>query len=319
MHVYEIKNEFQILRLLDHGATIYEWLCFSDKTSIMLNNQDLEIYKDSSRGYFGSTVGRVANRIANASFKINGETYNIPKNNLDKHNLHSGPNAINTVYFDVVSHEPTKIVFKTVSPDMHNGFPGEVTLYVTYELIGKQMKISYDATSTRDTILNITNHGHFNLGDHTILEHELVTTANRILDVDHELIPTGKLIELTNHPLDFRTKKPLKDGILPLKDTFTKGIDHAFLFEEGKKRIIELSFKHKKLTIETSYPGFQVYTMNRLFSQKTKDGLDIPVYGGVAFECQIEPDAINHPNFNSSILRKGETYQHFILYTVEEV
>lgn len=316
MRFFEIENKYQKLRLIAHGATIYEWLAFSDKTSIMMNNDDLNVYKDSKAGYFGSTIGRVANRIKDAKFILDDITYQLPKNFLDKHNLHGGSFGFNLKVFDVVEHTKTKIKFKTVSPDLENGFPGEVTLYVTYELLDNQMLMHYEATTTKPTILNITNHGHFNLGDETILNHKLKINADRYLKVDQELIPTGDILSVKDTPLDFMEEIKLEDVINQLKDYPTKGIDHAFLFED--KGLIELSYKNKKLKIETSYPGTQVYSMNRKFIQKRVGGFDIPLYAGIAFECQFEPDAINHHNFNQTILRPNQKYDHFIKYTLTE-
>ncbi|MBN3490749.1 galactose mutarotase [Acholeplasma equirhinis] len=318
MRIYEIKNSYQHIRLIDHGATIYEWLAFSDKTSIMLNNHDLEVYRDSKAGYFGSTVGRVANRIKNASFKLNGKTYELAKNNLDKHNLHGGPDGFNIRIFDVIEQTDTKIKFKYISPNMEMGFPGEVTLYITYELHGPKMVLTYDAESSEDTILNLTNHGHFNLGDRDILGHRLLMDADRILEVDSELIPTGKIIPVKDTPYDFQKETYIGEQIKKLNDMNIIGIDNTYLFSKIKNPKIELSFGTKKLTIETSYPGFQVYSVNRKFKQLTKDLKDIPLYGGIAFECQYEPDAINHENFSDVILRKGKKYHQFISYTLEE-
>lgn len=319
MKIFEIKNDYHQLKLLDHGATIYEWLCFSDMTSIVLNNQDMNIYKESTKGYFGSTIGRVANRIKNGQFTLNDKIYDLPKNFLNKHTLHGGPLSFNTKYFDVVTHTSDMIQFKYVSSDMENGFPGEVEVKVTYKLDGPSMIMSYDAVSNKDTLLNLTNHAHFNLGDETILEHSLLLNTNRYLEIDNELIPTGKIIEIhSGDILDFQRGKLLKEGILPLKDSLTKGIDHAFLFDNQKSRELLLSYKHKSLKVETSYPGLQIYTVNRKFDQLTKNGKDIPIYGAVAFECQIEPDAINNPNFNSPILKANTSYHHFIKYTINE-
>lgn len=318
MEFIVIKNKFQQLRLMKMGAAIYEWLAFSDKTSIVMNNDDLEVYKDSKAGYFGSTIGRVANRINNATFELDGVKYQLPKNNLNKHNLHGGSYGFDLHQFEVVEKTETKVVFKTISPDMENGFPGEVELFVTYELVDNVMLMSYKATTNKPTIINITNHAHFNLGDETILNHHLEMNADRILEVDNELIPTGKFLSLDKSVLDFRSEKLIKEAIDPLKGSLTNGIDHAFLFEEKSKGQIKLSFKNKALLIETSYPGTQIYSMNKQFMQKRVGGSVIPVWGALAFECQLEPDAINHPHFSNTILRPGKVYQHYIKYTLKE-
>src|SRR5690606_18459206 len=318
MHIYEIKNDFQLISLLDHGATIYEWSAYSDKTSIMLNNHKLEDYLDSGKGYFGSTVGRVANRTKNATFNIGNKTYELHKNDFNKNNLHSGPEGFNVKKFDVVDHTETKIVFKYISPDMEMGFPGEVTLYVTYELNGNNLKLSYNATTTKDTILNITNHGYFNLGDKDVLNHQLFINANHILEVDKELIPTGKFLNSKQTPLDFTKERVIGESIKLLNRQNVRGLDHAFIFNGESNPQVVLKYKNKKLSIDTSYPAVQVYSCNHKFKQLTKDLKEIPIYGAIAIECQIEPDAINNPNFNNVILKKGQAYHHYISYTLTE-
>lgn len=318
MRIYEIKNEYQTLRLLDLGAAIFEWLAFSDKTSIVLNNEDMDVYKNSGAGYFGATVGRVANRIKNGSFKLNGETYQLAQNNLKKNHLHGGINGFNLKTFDVIEHTDTKIIFKTVSPDLEEGYPGTLVLYVTYEIHENQMQITYDAVTNKDTIVNITNHSHFNLGAKTILEHDLEMNADRYLPTDALLIPTGEIAKTEGTVLDFTTKRQLGPSILSLVKTPYLGIDHAFLFDQKQEPRIELSYKNRRLVIHTSYPGTQVYTMNHPRAQLRKGGTQVELHEAVAFECQFEPDAINHPNFSNTVLKPNEVYHHYIAYTLIE-
>lgn len=318
MNIVVIKNKFHEIKLLDFGATIYEWIAFSDKTSIVMNNNDLNDYKIPSNGYFGATIGRVANRINNAQFSLDGITYNLEKNNSNKHNLHGGFNGFNLHKFEIVEKSETKVIFKMISDDMDSGFPGRVELYVTYELIDNVMLLSYKATTDKPTIINITNHAHFNLGDKNLLEHNLEINADRILDVDNELIPTGNYNKLDYSLLDFRKSKTMKDVLLPLENSLTNGLDHFYMFQEKNRGYVNLSFKNKNLKVETSYPGLQIYTMNQKFPQKALGGKDIPLWAAVALECQFEPDAINHRNFSNTILRPGKVYQNFIKYTLTE-
>jgi aldose 1-epimerase len=317
MRIYEIKNEYQTIRLLDLGATIIEWLAFSDKISIVMNNDDLNVYKDSSAGYFGATVGRVANRIKNATFELNNQTYYLAKNNHKINHLHGGIQGFNLKKYEVIEHSDTKIIFKTVSPDMEEGYPGTLTLYVTYELHGKRMQITYDATTTKDTIVNITNHSHFNLGDKDILNHELLMHSDRYLETDELLIPTGVIKSVQDTSLDFRVSKVLGPSIMELSKSPALGIDHAFLFEQ-KKPQIKLSFKNRELLIETSYPGTQIYTMNHPRKQLKKGGTPVKLYEAIAFECQFEPDAIHHNNFSNTVLKPNEVYHQYISYTLNE-
>ncbi len=318
MRIYEIKNEYQTLRLLDLGAAIFEWLAFSDKTSIVLNNEDMDVYKDSKAGYFGATVGRVANRIKNGKFTLNNQTYQLATNNMKKNHLHGGIIGFNLKTFDVIEHTDTKIIFKTVSPDMEEGYPGTLVLYVTYELNENQMQITFDAVTNKDTIVNITNHSHFNLGGETILDHELKMNADRYLKTDQLLIPTGEIAQTKGTLLDFSEKRLLGPSIKSLVDTQFLGIDHAFLFAQDQEPSIELSYKNRKLLIHTDYPGTQIYTMNHARTQLRKGGSKVQLFEAVAFECQFEPDAINHPNFSNTVLKPNEIYHHFIAYTLIE-
>lgn len=313
-----LANAFQELTILTTGATIHEWKCFEDRHNILISNSDLDVYRQTGMGFFNQTIGRIANRIKDGKFSLNGKDYQLARNFGGGNHGHGGPTGFSVREFEIVKQTPILVTLKYVSPDLEEGYPGEVTLYVTYELIDHKMKITYDATSTEDTILSITNHAHFNLSkEDTVLNHELMLSAPKILDIDKNLIPTGKYIDVKGTSFDLTSFRKLSDVILK-KDVqhITQGLDHAFLF--GDKSKIHLKYKNRNLKITTTYPGVQIYSMNYPVTQKLLDNRVYTKHIGIAFEPQFEPNAINIPHFNQPVLKKGESYHHETLYELIE-
>lgn len=313
-----LKNEYQELTILTTGATIHEWKCFREQRNILISNKNLDDYKKTNMGYFNQTIGRVANRIKHGKFTLNDTKYQLSKNFDGIHHGHGGPNGFNIKEFDIIEQTKNHVHLQYISPDMEEGYPGELTLSVIYTLSANTFKIDYHATTTKDTIVNITNHAHFNLSDEpTILNHLVSVSADRILEIDDKLIPTGKHINATNTSFDLREPKLLKDVILNENvQNITKGLDHAFLF--GKKHEMHLKYQNKNLRITTSYPGVQIYTMNHPFKQELLNDRPSCIYAGIAFEPQYEPNAINTPSFNQPLLRAGDEYNHEIIYEIFE-
>ncbi len=317
MEKYLLKNEFQEITILNYGATIYKWITFKDKLNIVISNENLNDYLDSNNGFLSSTIGRYANRIKAGKFTLNDKVYNLETNFPGNNHGHGGNNGFHTKKFEVVSKNETKITLKYLSKHLEAGFPGNLELFVTYELINQEMLLTFEAVSSEDTILNITNHAYFNLSlEENILNHTLKATSNKVLKTDNYLVPTGEIINTNNTILDLRNEQVLKEIILN-QEVLNKsdGLDHAFLFNDKKE--ITLKSGSKTLTITTSYPGVQIYTMQNKLNQKILNR-KYQKYLGIAFEPQFEPDAINHPNFSNVILKKGDKYHHFIKYSLFE-
>lgn len=315
MKTYELKNDFQTIRFLDTGATIYEWIINDQNFNIVLTNDDTADYLDSKKGFFGSTIGRVTNRIRDGIFSLNDQTYQLNKN-FNQNAGHGGPTGFWSRIFDVISHTDESITFQYISKDGEENYPGELTLRVTYELKENELLLSYEATTTADTIVNITNHSYFNLSSiHNILDHELTIDAPYFLEYDAQMAPTGKQLSVMNTALDFT--KPTRIGHI-IEDPFlqqpiTLGIDHHFVFNQPK---LTLKGELYTLDIATSYPGVQIYTTNLPSFQKEKYRGPVHKYMGIAIEPQYEIDAINHSNFSNIILKKNEKYQEFISYRI---
>ena len=295
---------------------------------VVLGFDTLEKYFYNDVCYFGSTVGRNSNRVKNAKFVLNGISYKLDKNEREKNNLHSGFNPYNSRLWDYcVDEENNSVSFSLISPDMDQGFPGEFDIIVTYSLDNdNDLKINYKGKSNKDTIANMTNHSYFNLSGYnsgTILNHELCINADKYVEVDDELIPTGELKEVCSTPMDFR--KPTKIG-LRINDDFkqfeyTGGYDHSFVINkttDGIEKIAVLSDNESGRTMEvyTDCIGVQLYTGNFIENNKIlgKENIIYKNRSGVCLETGYLPDAINQENFTSPILKAGDIYNTTTIY-----
>lgn len=318
MQEYIIKNKYHEITLLNYGATIHKWLAFNDKTNIVISNEKLEDYLSPKMGYFGNTIGRYANRINKGKFELNGIEYQLNQNFHGNNHGHGGDDGFYRKKFECLIHQDELVVFKYISKDLEENYPGNLELYVTFELIENKLIITYKATTDKDTIINITNHSYFNLSaeEATILNHSLYVPSKYVLETDDDLIPTGNCIDLTTKNYDLRNKKQLKDILINEKDFIkTTGLDHTFVLEANQD--IVLSFKNRKLKIRTTYPTTQIFSGNFILGNKLLNRKFIKHYG-LAIEPQYEPDAINHKNFSNVVLKKDETYLETIEYEISE-
>jgi aldose 1-epimerase len=288
------------------------------KGDVVLGYKDLAQYEADKGTYFGAIVGRYGNRIAKGTFSLDGTTYHIPKNDHGINTLHGG-----TVGFDqkiwTGKQIPGGVEMTLVSPDGDMGFPGQLTAHVRYTLEGRSLKIAYSATTTKPTVLNLTNHTYFNLGGEgsgTILNEKLMIDADRFTPIDKGLIPTGPLAPVSGTPYDFR--KPtaigarINDNNEQLK--LAGGYDQNFVLNGtmGKlhlaARVVDPA-SGRTLTITTTEPGVQFYSGNFLDGTMTGiSGVKYVKHAGFAMETQHFPDSPNHPAFPSTVLRPGQTF-----------
>lgn len=295
---------------------------------VVLGAANLEGYKKPSGKYFGSVIGRYGNRIAKGRFTVDGTTYELAKNNGENH-LHGGIKGFESVVWDVDSIAPNYIRFHRLSPDMEEGYPGNLDVKVDYTLTdSNELKINYLATTDKKTPINLTNHSFFNLkgaGNGTIDDHLLQVNADSFNAVDAGLIPTGELMPVVNTPFDFRTPKTLGQDIgadFPqLK--IGNGYDHNFILNSGPKNEDGLVFAAKVIEpksgrvmeVFTSEPGVQVYTGNFLDGTTLgKKGKPYVFRGSICLETQHYPDSPNQKAFPNTILAPGETYRSTTIY-----
>lgn len=325
LYTFENANGM-VMEVTDFGATLYS-LLVPDKDG---NPVDVVLGYDSPQGYmgpsgtgFGATIGRNGNRIGKAQFTLNGKTYELDKNN-NGNNLHSGLDYYHYRMWNVKETTENSITLSLHSSDGDQGYPGTLNVDVTYTLTDdNELCIDYCGKVDADTIVNMTNHSYFNLNGHAsgnVLEHELWMDADAFTATDEKLIPTGEIVPVEGTPMDFRVKKTVGRDIEKQYEAliFGGGYDHNWcLNNQGEfAKVVELSSELSGITMEvyTDLPGVQVYSGNFLKEEIGKDGIVYKKRQGICFETQHYPDAINHENFPSPIVKKGEEYKTTTVY-----
>ena len=317
------------VKILNYGGIIAE-LKASDKNGAfcdVVGGYDLIESYERADGYMGALIGRVANRIADGKFSLDGCEYTLAKNNGENH-LHGGAEGFDSKIWSVEeedSDEPS-LSLEYISPDGEEGYPGEICVRVVYTLKNdNSLMIDYRATTDKKTVINLTNHSYFNLaGGGDILGHTLWIDAQSYLPTDEGLIPTGEIRDVASTPFDFREPKEVgRDIKEPSRDLiFAGGYDHCFNFTDWKsgemKKRIELYHKESGRTLEvyTDQSSVQVYTANFLNDARypLKAGVPQAPQSFICLETQAMPDSINHENFTDVTLSAGEEYRHRALY-----
>ena len=322
---YSMENEVLKLVVVNMGCRIMEILApdaSGKRSDVILGLKNIEDYANDP-AYFGAVIGRVANRIGDARFTLNGKTYELYANN-GKNHLHGGKEGFDKKLFDVTPLE-NGLRFHYFSKDGEEGYPGNLNLYVTYTLDDNTFSIHYEADTDADTIVNFTNHLYFNLSNtlEKVTEHSLQINADHIGCVDDTCLATGELLPVKDTPFDFNEMKKIGQDIeedhIQLKNAF--GYDHSFVLKgEERQLTLEEPVSGRRLVISTTAPVVQVYTGNFL-----KDGC-IGKAGrvyenreGVALETQLMPNAIHTEENPSVILRKGEKFESTTNYIFETI
>lgn len=278
-------------------------------------------FKNST--YFGCLVGRYCNRIAKGKFMLDGATYTLPANN-GVNSLHGGSKGFDRYLWKA---EPFQTgagvgaVLTMTSPDGDQGYPGALTAKVTYTLTdANEFTVSYEATTTKATVINLTQHTYFNLAGskaNDILGHVMMINADRYTPVDDTLIPMGELATVEGTPFDFRTETPIGTRINLKNEQLTrgKGYDHNWVLNrrgaglEHAAHVVEPT-TGRLLEITTTEPGIQFYSGNFLDGTITGKAGKVYVHrGGFCLETQHYPDSPNQPAFPTTTLKPGETYR----------
>jgi len=314
-------------RIMNYGGAIVS-LKTPDRNGqladVVLGFDSLDGYLKGSP-YFGALVGRYGNRIAGGKFVLNGETYTLPVNN-GPNSLHGGLKGFDKVLWSAEQGEGQSLVLKYVSADGEEGYPGELSATVTYTLTDdNELKIDYEAATTKPTVVNLTNHSYFNLKDggaSTILDHELTLMADRTTPVDEGLIPTGELRPVEGTPFDFRTSTPIGARIDAGDEQikFGGGYDHNFVLNRSGEGLAPAARVYEPTTgrvmeVSTTEPAVQFYTGNFLDGTLTgKGGVTYARRSALCLETQHYPDSPNKPDFPSTTLNPGETYRSTTVY-----
>ncbi|MDM7997049.1 MAG: aldose epimerase family protein [Acidobacteriota bacterium] len=331
VHQYTLSNGAGLTaQILDYGATITS-LSVPDRNGnladVVLGYDTLEGYL-SGTAYLGAVVGRYGNRIGKGQFQLDGKLYQLTINDGENH-LHGGKTGFDKVLWQVntpANSSEASLQLQYVSPDGEEGYPGTVTLKVTYTLTDKnELRIDYEGTTDKPTILNPTQHSYFNLSGvftNTILDHLLMIEADGITPVDKGLIPTGQIMNVANTPMDFRTPMAIGAHINDANEQleFGRGYDHNWVLrgEAGKvRKVAELydATSGRLMSVYTDQPGLQFYSGNFLDgSARGKNGIAYQQRSGLCLETQAFPDTPNKPQFPSATLRPGQTYRQTTIY-----
>lgn len=277
---------------------------------IVLGLDRAEDYATINHPFFGVVAGRVANRIGNGCFTLNGKTYTLEKNN-GTHHLHGGSSGFDKKVWNVAEVTDGKIIFTYNSPDGESGYPGNLNVCVTYTLTDNNtLRIDYSATTDTITICNLTNHSYFNLSGHNapdIYDHVLEIVSDKITAVDAELIPTGEFICVTDTPFDFRVPKSIGKDIAA-----AGGYDHNYVLRcPGRAASVYSPQSGIRMTVSTNSPGMQLYTTNMLPDGITGKGVTYQKHSGFCMETQIFPDAVNKTHFPSCVVDSANPQQFY--------
>jgi aldose 1-epimerase len=296
-------------------------------TDVVVGFESVQQYQTSTEPYFGATIGRYGNRIAKGKFILDGKEYTLYKNN-GNNTLHGGKKGFQDVVWDTKQIDGNILEFTYLSKNMEEGFPGNLDVKVTYSLTdNNKLKIDYQATTDKKTVVNLTNHTFFNLngqGSGTINKHVLTINADSYIPVDTTLIPIGKIESVTNSPFDFRKPTIIGKGLDAKNDQIkiANGYDHTFVLNENKV-VIDLNtaatvigdktgIVMEVLTLE---PGVQFYGGNFLQSKNTiRGGKKDDFRTAFCLETQHFPDSPNQKSFPTTVLSPGEIYKTRTVY-----
>jgi aldose 1-epimerase len=326
VELYVLSNGRITAKVITYGGIITE-LHVPDRqgktADVVLGFDTLDAYV-ARNPHFGAITGRVANRIARAEFTLDGKEYHLAANN-GRNTLHGGRKGFDKVVWkaeDVSGPDGAAVKLKYLSPDGEEGFPGNLSVAVTYTLTPDDaLRIDHNATTDKATLVNLTNHSYFNLAGHgagPIGGHELTVAADQYTLADDELIPTGELAPVRSTPLDFTTPTLIGARFGQIKAELG-GYDHNYVIRPDANTPAFASRARdpesgRIMEMYTTEPGVQLYTANFLGGLKGKGGAAYGKHQGFCLEAQHYPDAPHHPEFPSIILRPGSTYTQTTIY-----
>ncbi len=327
---YDLKNRFVSVSIITLGAALNK-LLVKDKsgklTDVLLgfdNLADRLSYSD----YHGVTVGQYCNRIKDGKFVLCKKTYTVKKNENNINCLH-GAGEYSSALWNAKEINDKSICFTYLSPDMYNGFPGNIENRVTYTLLDNDLSIEFEAVPDTDTIINLTNHAYFNLNGYdfgTILNHTLALNADYYIPIDKYSIPIGDIAAVKGTPFSFVDGKRIGEDIeandIQLKNG--QGYDHNFCINnyDGSLKtagVVQGDKSGIKLTVKTTLPGIQFYSGNFLSGRKGKNGIPMERRTGFCLETQFYPDSPNNAHFPSCVFSPEKPYKAKTVYSFSNI
>jgi len=313
----EIANGGLRAKILTYGAVIQDIRLDGVAHPLVLGFDTIEGYVNNP-AYFGAVAGRFANRIGGGRFSLDGEAFQVSQNEGENH-LHGGTSGFGLRAWELVGSTPSSATLRLVAEDGENGYPGRLEVELTYSIEAPAtLRTSIRATTDKATIVNLAQHSYFNLdGAGSIRDHELVIPAESYLPIDEGKIPTGEFRPVEGTPFDFRGPRRIGEGHGGIVETY----DHNMVVTRSKDGSIHplARLTSRKsgvvLDVESTEPGVQFY--GGQMTACRDPGLNGEVYGpnsGLCLEAQLFPDAPNHADFPSAVLRPGETYRQETLF-----
>lgn len=313
IYAYTLCNKNGISATILNFGGILQSLLVPDKIGklddIVCGFDTVEDYLKDGQ-YFGSIVGRYANRIANGNFVLDGVNYHLNCNEQGIKHIHGGTVGYNRRVWDVNVYENNNTVtaeLSLISPDGEENYPGTLNIKVRYVLSDdNSLKLIYDADTDKTTVINLTNHSYFNLAGYrskSLLTQTIKVNADTYTEVDEKLIPTGRLLSVDGTKFDLRKEKPFVDDF-----------DHNFVINgnTGDKKFaasMKDTVSGRKMDVYTDLPGIQIYSaINMCEDTKFKSGVEQEKHGACCFETQYFPDSPNHKNFPSCVLTPDSHY-----------
>ena len=326
--LFLLENQNLKVFVTNYGARIVSLVVrdkFNQNLDVVLGFKSIDDYLKANEPYHGATIGRYANRISKGVFLLDGKKYNLPINNGINH-LHGGPKGFHNKIWSIVSFDKEKIIMTLNSEDGEMGYPGNLDVELTYQIVDNQLEISYKATTDKKTPINLTNHSFFNLageGSGTINNHILKLNSDFYTPVDSTLIPVGEKRLVDDSPFDFRKPKAIGSEINSSDDqiVYGGGYDHNFILNKTVQDTLSHAAtvfepnRGVKMDIFTTEPAIQFYGGNFM------DGSDVGKYGkkflyreSFALETQHYPDSPNNQDFPNVYLSPSETYKSTSIY-----
>lgn len=321
-YLYTITDGVLTAEISDHGATVVK-LFVPDRDGVLADvvlGFDTAAEYMASGTFFGTVVGRNANRVKDARFTLNGKAYHLGTND-GKNNLHSGPDFYKDRLWTVESVTDSSICLSLYSPDGDQGYPGNATVKVTYTVKDRGLHIAYDAVCDQDTVFNLTNHSYFNLAGHdhpeAAMDQVLMMPARFFNPDTPDSIPTGELRGVEGTPMDFRAPKAIGRDLGEKYDALELqgGYDHNFEVWCNPCAVLSDPKSGRTMEVTTDCIGVQFYCGNFLMGETGKGGVSYCHRGGICLETQFYPDSVNHPEWPQPITKAGQPYHSETSYT----
>lgn len=327
--LYHLKNPAGIQVQISNVAAAIVSIFAPDRngnfTDVVLGYREGKDYL-SKGAYHGACIGRVANRIENATFMLDGVAYHLPQNYQENHVLHGGFSGLDSHVFRLVSHTENSVCLETVMEDGEDGFPGNVKLQVTYTIRDDNgLSIRYHAGSDADTVLNLTNHAYFNLAGEesgNAMQQKLQIFADEYLPLNEHGMVYGESLPV-DHVMDFRKGKAIMRDLNAKHPQIkiANGYDHTYLLKQDGKKLVfaaraEEKHSGRAMEVYTNMPSVLLYTGNFLGEHNVpgKNGRYYQNREGFCLETGFYPNALRYPQFPQPILRAGETYDYETVY-----